>query len=175
MKKTIDMMAQLLEKNNIPLPEASRKEDGGSSSDNKETFHALVVGGSSSDNKETCHALVVGSSSSSSFIIDSGASRNMASMQDSFSAMYPYNGPSILMGDDSKIQAKGIGRIDIEDGYFNNVLFVPDLATNLLSVYQMTHCGEAKRVTFTPNVVEISEISIGQVVVVGYTDHDSRM
>ena len=59
------------------------------------------------------------------------------------------------MGDDSKIQAKGIGEIDLEDGYFNNVLFVPDIATNLLSVYQMTHIGESKRVTFTPNVVEI--------------------
>ena len=31
------------------------------------------------------------------------------------------------MGDDSEIQAKGIGGIDLEDGYFNNVMFVPDL------------------------------------------------
>ena len=83
-------MAQLLEKNNIPLPEGTRKKDGGSSS----------------DNKERCHDLVVVSSSASSFIIDSGASRHMASMQDSFSALYPYSGPSILMGDDSKTQAK---------------------------------------------------------------------
>ena len=44
MKKTIDMMAQLLEKNNIPLPEGTRKKDGGSGSDNKERFHALVDG-----------------------------------------------------------------------------------------------------------------------------------
>ena len=35
MKKTIGMMAQLLEKNNIPLPEGSRKKEGGSSLDNK--------------------------------------------------------------------------------------------------------------------------------------------
>ena len=48
----------------------------------------------------------------------------MASMQDSFSSLYPYSGPSILTGEDSEIQAKGIGRIDLEDGYFNNVLFV---------------------------------------------------
>ena len=71
--------------------------------------------------------LVVGSSTSYSFIMDSGASKYMASMNDSFLALHPYSGPSILMGDDSKIQAKGIGRIDLEDGYFNNVLFVPDL------------------------------------------------
>ena len=65
MNKTIDMMAQLLEKNNIPVPEGTRKKDGGSVSDNKERFHALVVG----------------SSKSSSFIIDSGASRNMDSIK----------------------------------------------------------------------------------------------
>ena len=44
MKQTIDMMVQLLEKNNIPILEGARKKDGISSSDNKERFHALVVG-----------------------------------------------------------------------------------------------------------------------------------
>ena len=107
--------------------------------------------------------MVVGYSGSYSFIIDSGASRHMDSMQYSFLAIHPYSGPSILMGDDSKIQAKGIGRIDIEDGYFNNVLFMPDLLANLLSVYQMTHIGTTKRVTFTQYDVEISEISKGKV------------
>ena len=58
------MMAQLLEKNNIPLLKGARKKDGGSGS----------------ENKERCHALVVGSSNSSSFIIYSGDSRNMDSI-----------------------------------------------------------------------------------------------
>ena len=119
MNKNIYMMPQLLEKNNIPLAEGARKKEGGSSS----------------ENKDRCHALVVGSSGSSSLIIDSGSSRNMDSIQYSLSSINPYSGPSILMGDDSKIQAKGIHGIDLEDGYFNNVLFVPDLATNLLYVY----------------------------------------
>ena len=70
-------------------------------------------------------------------------------MQYSFSAIHPYSGPSILMGDNSDIQAKGTDMIDIEDWYFNNVLFVPYLAANLLYVYQMTHIGTTKRVTFT--------------------------
>ena len=39
----------------------------------------------------------------------------------------------------------------------------------------MKHIGEEKRVKFTPNVVEISEVSIGQVVAVGFDGHDSRM
>ena len=132
-------MVQLLDKNNIPLPEGTRKKDGGSGS----------------SNKDKCHALVVGSSSSSSFIIDAGYSRNMDSIEDSLLTMFPYDGPYICMGDDSEIQSKGIGRIDLWDGYFNNVLFVPDLAANLLSVYQMKHTGEEKRVTFTLGAVDI--------------------
>ena len=87
MKKTIDMMVQLLEKNNMPLLGGARKKEGGSSS----------------ENKEICHALVFGSSIYSSFIIDLGASRNMASMQYSFSSWHPYSGPSILMSDNSEI------------------------------------------------------------------------
>ena len=106
MNKTIDMMAQLLENNNILVPEGARKKDGGSRSDNKERFHALVV--SSSDY--------------SSFIISSGASRNMESVKEFFKSMYLASVPTVQMGDDSEIQAKGIGRIDLEYPYFNNVI-----------------------------------------------------
>ena len=65
MKKPIEMMVQLLDKNKIPLPKGARKKDRGSTSYSKERFHALVAG----------------SSNSYSFIIDSGGSRNMASME----------------------------------------------------------------------------------------------
>ena len=60
------------------------------------------------------------------------------------------------MGDDSKILAKGIDRNNFDNGYFNNVLYVPDLAANLLSVYQMTHTGFSKRVIFAQYDVDIS-------------------
>ena len=60
------------------------------------------------------------------------------------------------MGDDSEIQAKGIGRIDLEDRYFNNVLFVPDISATLISSYQMTHTGTTKRVKFAQDDVYIS-------------------
>ena len=36
------------------------------------------------------------------------------------------------MGDDSKIEDKAIGRIDIKYGYLNNVLFVPNLEVNVI-------------------------------------------
>ena len=99
----------------------------------------------------------------------------MDSIQDSFSALHPYNGSSILMGDDSKIPTKGIGRIELDNGYFNNLLCVPNIAEKILSFYQMTHTSIAKRVTFTQNDVEISEVSTGQVIARGFVDHDSTM
>ena len=109
-------MVQLLENNNIPFPKGARKKEGGSNSENKDRFHALVDG----------------SSISSSFIIDSGSSRNFPSPQDSFSSLHPYSDPSILMGDDFEIPSKGISRINLENGYFNNVLYVANIASNLI-------------------------------------------
>ena len=69
MKKQIDMLTQLLEKNNISLPDCSKKREEGSNSEDKERVHALVAG----------------TSSSPSFIIDSEASRHMVSTYETFS------------------------------------------------------------------------------------------
>ena len=79
------------------------------------------------------------------------------------------------MGDDSRLQTKGIGMIDLEHGFFNEVLYVPDLVENFLSIYYMTPTREPKRVTFTPDMVEITEISTYQVIAIGYADHHERM
>ena len=96
-------------------------------------------------------------------------------IQYSFLSLHPYSGPSIVMGDESKIPTKGIVRIDLDNGYFNNVLYVFDLASNLLFVYQMTHIGTTKILTVTQNDLEISEISTSQVFGMGIANHDLRM
>jgi hypothetical protein len=51
----------------------------------------------------------------------------MAASKDSFSSLEPCTGPPILMGDDTPIQVCGKGVIDLEHGYFQNVLHVPSL------------------------------------------------
>ena len=48
MKNKIDMLTQLLEKNNISLPDCTKMREGGSNSEDKERVHALVAGTSSS-------------------------------------------------------------------------------------------------------------------------------
>ena len=85
MKKQIDMLTQLLEKNGISLPEISKKREGGSSSDDRERVHALVAG----------------TISSPSFIIYSGDSRHMVSTKEEFSSLDMSKGPPIVLGDDS--------------------------------------------------------------------------
>ena len=137
------MLTQIQENNNISLPDCSKKREGGSNSEDRERVHALVAG----------------TSSSPRFIIDSGASRHMVSSKEEFYSIDISKGPSIVLGDDSLTDSLGKGRIDLDHGKFSNVLYVPCLASNLLSVYQMTHIGSPKKVIFSPDDVEIIEIS----------------
>ena len=80
---------------------------------------------------------------------------------DVFSSLDDSNGTNIVLGYDSKTESKGKGRIDLDHGSSNNILHVPGLANNILSVYHMTHTGSPKKVVFNPNDVEISEILNG--------------
>ena len=79
--------------------------------------------------------MVAGTSSSPCFIIDSGASRHMVLTKEAFSSLDMSKGPPIVLGDNSLTDCMGKGRIDLDHGNFNNVLYVPGLASNILSVY----------------------------------------
>ena len=68
----------------------------------------------------------------------------MVASKESFSSLQSFDGPSIQMGNNSKVQTKGKGSIKLEHGKFKDVLYVPFLATNMLSLYQMTHNGSPK-------------------------------
>ena len=119
MKTKIDMLTQLLKNNNISLPDFSKKREGGSNSEDRERLHALVSG----------------TSSSPRFIIDFGASIHMVSIKETFSSLDMSKGPPIVLGDDSLTDSLAKGRIDLDHGKFNNVLYVLGLSSNLLSVY----------------------------------------
>ena len=58
--------------------------------------------------------------------------------------------------------------------FFSKVLYVPSLAANLLSVYQMTHTGMSKRVSFSPNDVEITEIASGKFTAKGHANPHAK-
>ena len=58
--------------------------------------------------------------------------------------------------------------------FFSKVLYVPSLAANILSVYQMTHIGIPKRVSFIPNHVEITKIASRKLIAKGLANHHAK-
>ena len=98
----------------------------------------------------------------------------MVSSKESFSTLSLSKGPNIHMGDDFKIPAEGRGSIKEKHGELKNVLYVPSLAANLLYVYQMTHTGSPKRVTFDSDLVEIIEKSTRKLGAKAITNHSTK-
>jgi hypothetical protein len=80
-------------------------------------------------------------SSSDEWIIDSGASYHMDKDRDIFSALNECNTKKIFFGDDRSLSVEGSGIVQVENNHFNDVLCVPILSCNLLSIYQITHSG----------------------------------
>ena len=66
----------------------------------------------------------------------------------------------------------GKGSIPMGEGTFNDVLCVPSLNTNLLSIYQITHGVQGKILEFTPNYVYIRDMETRDVIAMG-VDHTS--
>ena len=92
-------------------------------------------------------------------LIESGATNHMVASKELFSSLDFEKNIPIHMGDDSQITSKGKGTTKLEHGSFNNVLYVPFLASNMFSMYQMTHTCFPKRVKIITNDVYISEIA----------------
>ena len=87
----------------------------------------------------------------------------MVLTKESFTSLDMSKGPLIVLGDDSLTDNLGKGSIDLDHGKLSNVLYVPGLASNLLSIYQMTHTRSPNKVIFSPDEVEIIEISLERI------------
>ena len=70
-----------------------------------------------------------------------GASYHMAKDQAIFSTMHECNTKEIFVGDDRSLSVVGSRTVPVENGHFSDVLCVPKISSNLLSVYQITHSG----------------------------------
>jgi hypothetical protein len=112
--------------------------------------HALSASGFSFDATST--------SSSDEWLIDYGASYHMAKKKAIFSTLNESNTKKIFVGDDRSLIVVGSGTIQVDNRHFNDVLCVPSLSCNLLSVYQIIHSGEGKTVEFSPHQVVIKDL-----------------
>jgi hypothetical protein len=121
------------------------------------------------------HALIAINSSPDAWIVDSGASHHMAATKEVYSSLDACKGPPILMGDNSPVEVTDKGRIELTNESFENVLHVPKLSVNLLSVYQMKNSGTGKRVIFTPDAVDIYDMQTNSRVATGEVNHQSRL
>ena len=78
------------------------------------------------------------------------------------------------MGYDSTIISKRQGTVNIEHGYFSNVMYVTSLASKLLSIYEMKNMGVPKRVSFILDDVEITELASEKLVAKGFANHHAK-
>jgi hypothetical protein len=111
--------------------------------------HALSASGFCFNSNSTT------TSSSDEWLIDLGASYHMAKDKAIFFALNECNTKKIFVGDDRSLSVVGSRTVQVDNGHFNDVLCVPSLSCNLLSVYRITHSGEGKTVEFSPHQVVI--------------------
>jgi hypothetical protein len=99
----------------------------------------------------------------------------MDSTKEVYSSLDACKGTPILMGDKSSIEVTDKGRIEPTNGSFENVMHVPKIFINILSLYQMTNSGTGKRVIFTPDAVDIYDMQTNSRVSTGEVTHQSRL
>jgi transposase InsO family protein len=132
--------------------------------------HALSASGFSFNSNSTT------TSSSDELLIDSGASYHMAKDKAIFSALNECNTKKIFVGDDRSLSVVGSGTVQVDNGHFNDVLCVPSLSCNFLSVYQITHSGEGKTVEFSRHQVVIKDLKDPKhVLVTGIADDITKL
>jgi hypothetical protein len=161
-EKKIDLMSQILHKNNLGyhIPEGAK---------NKKPKDPNSKKGNSS------HALIAIKSSPDAWIVDSGASHHMAASEEVYSSLGACKGPPILMGDNSSVEVTDKGRIELTNGSFENVLHVPNISVNLLSMYHMRNLGTGKIFLFTPNSMDIYNMQTNSRFAIGEVNHQSRL
>ena len=81
-------------------------------------------------------------SSSSEWLIDFGASYHMTKDKANFSILNECNTEQIFVSDDRFVSVVGYRTIQLDDGHFNDVLCVPSISSNSLSMYKITHSSE---------------------------------
>jgi hypothetical protein len=67
------------------------------------------------------------------------------------------------------------GRIELTNISFENVLYVPKISVNLLSMYQMLNSRNGNKFIFTPNFVDIYDMQTNSRVSTSEVNHQSRL
>jgi hypothetical protein len=100
----------------------------------------------------------------------------MAKDKDIFSDLNECNTKKIFVGDDRSLSVVGFETVQVDNGHFNDVLYVPSLSCNLLSIYQIGHSGDSKTIEFSPHQVVIKDLKDpNHVLATGIVDDITRL
>jgi hypothetical protein len=75
-----------------------------------------------------------------------------------FSSLNECNTKKIFVGDERYLSVVGYEIVQVYNVHFNDILCVPSLSYNLLSIYQITYSSEGKTVEFSPHQVVIKNL-----------------
>eukprot|EP00253_Pinus_taeda_P021452 PITA_21452 len=167
--KNMEALEAAMKKHNIHVEHSSTSTSTSSS--------GMALSACRCQTSQFDYALNVSSSfHSHEWLIDSGASYHMAKNKAMFSSLHDCNTKNIYVGDDRSLNVLGTGTVHLDNGQFNDVLCVPTLSSNLLSVYQITHSGEGKIVEFSPHDVVIKDLrDPKQILATGIADDSTRL
>jgi hypothetical protein len=79
------------------------------------------------------------------------------------------------MGDNSSVEVTGKGRIELTNESFENVLHIPKLSVNLLSMYQVENYDTGNKVIFTQNSMDIYDMKTNSRVATSEVNHQTRL
>ena len=140
-------------------------------------IQAALAGIKEEEEVEENHAFYLALSSElnsnkNTWIIDSGASRHITSFKDKFENFSKCNSKELTIGDNSTHLIKGIGSCSIHLNFgitlqLNNVLYVPKIKRNLVSISGLSNQGykivfqEDKVLSWPKNAYIKKAITIG--------------
>jgi len=88
----------------------------------------------------------------------------------------PNHTTHIEVGDSTQLLVKGSSIVSLDGGCLHDVLFVPKILTNLLSIYHIFDSGSGKTVEFSPHDVVIRNLhDLDVVLATGNVDFASQL
>lgn len=106
------------------------------------------------------------------WLLDSGCSNHMTGVKDIFKCIDDSTKIQVQLGDGKRVQAEGKGVITVklksgDERQIHDVLYIPGLAHNLLSIGQLVQKGYS--ITFLNNFCEVRDLDCGLVMKVEMT------
>lgn len=112
------------------------------------------------------HALTTRATTSGpTCILDSNASHHMTHTQQLVTSLAPCATSQIVVGNSSHLSILGSCSVALVGGSLQDVLCVPHISMNLLSIYQIFHSSSGKIVEFSPHDVVIQDLHDSDIIV----------